>query len=394
MMRLTKRRFVQLAGLSIAHRILPGHLFAQQTAAQQIAAQKAARRPPNKVIIVTFGGGVRYSETFAPEGLQNIPRLVALREKGYFFNSCINSGVLSHFNSTASILTGNWQRVDDFGFQPPAGPTLFEYYRKQSGAGPLDAWAVATNKSFASMGWGSDRDFGQPYGANVVLPKQLLLEAVQEVVKRGAEGGVANREDVLRRLEGVLNEGYEGVGWTIFQAGRKLDRQVRDTLVRGLVEYINGPEAPTSGDELTFFITREIMREFAPRLILVNFWDMDVAHWGSYSLYLNAITKTDRLTGMLWEEVQANQSYKDKTTLLVLPELGRDGDKNTANGFLNHRSGDPSCRNTWLLAMGTAVPPGQTERPVHHVDVAATAAELLGVKAAGLAGVPMRELLL
>ena len=41
--------------------------------------------------------------------------LVAMRPESYFFNSCINSGVLSHFNSTASILTGNWQRVDDFG---------------------------------------------------------------------------------------------------------------------------------------------------------------------------------------------------------------------------------------------------------------------------------------
>lgn len=385
MLSLSKRRFVQLAGLSIANRILPGSLGAQEP---------PARRSSHKVIVVTFGGGVRYSETFAPEGLHNIPRLVALRPEGYFFKSCVNSGVLSHFNSTASILTGNWQRVDDFGFQPPAGPTLFEQFRKQTGAGPLDAWVVATNKSFASMGWSSDRSFGQPYGANVVLPKQLLLEAVQEVVKKGTAGGVADREGVLRRLEGVLSEGYEGIGWTIFQGGRNLDRQVRETLLRGLVEYINGPEAPTSGDELTFFITREIMREFAPRLMLVNFWDMDVAHWGSYSLYLNAITKTDRLTGMLWDEIQANPNYRDKTTMLVLPELGRDGDQNAANGFLNHRSGDPSCRNMWLLAMGAGVPRGETDRPVHHVDVAATAAELLGVKAVGMTGSPMRELML
>ena len=384
MLSLSKRRFVQLAGLSIANRILPGSLGAQEP---------PARRSSHKVIVVTFGGGVRYSETFAPEGLHNIPRLVALRPEGHFFKSCVNSGVLSHFNSTASILTGNWQRVDDFGFQPPAGPTLFEQFRKQTGAGPLDAWVVATNKSFASMGWSSDRSFGQPYGANVVLPKQLLLEAVQEVVKKGT-AGVADREGVLRRLEGVLSEGYEGIGWTIFQGGRNLDRQVRETLLRGLVEYINGPEAPTSGDELTFFITREIMREFAPRLMLVNFWDMDVAHWGSYSLYLNAITKTDRLTGMLWDEIQANPNYRDKTTMLVLPELGRDGDQNAANGFLNHRSGDPSCRNMWLLAMGAGVPRGETDRPVHHVDVAATAAELLGVKAVGMTGSPMRELML
>ena len=385
MLSLSKRRFVQLAGLSIANRILPGSLGAQEP---------PARRSSHKVIVVTFGGGVRYSETFAPEGLHNIPRLVALRPEGHFFKSCVNSGVLSHFNSTASILTGNWQRVDDFGFQPPAGTTFFDQFRKQTGAGPLDAWVVSTNKSFASMGWSSDRSFGQPYGANVVLPKQLLLEAVQEVVKKGTAGGVADREGVLRRLEGVLSEGYEGIGWTIFQGGRNLDRQVRETLLRGLVEYINGPEAPTSGDELTFFITREIMREFAPRLMLVNFWDMDVAHWGSYSLYLNAITKTDRLTGMLWDEIQANPNYRDKTTMLVLPELGRDGDQNAANGFLNHRSGDPSCRNMWLLAMGAGVPRGETDRPVHHVDVAATAAELLGVKAVGMTGSPMRELML
>jgi hypothetical protein len=381
---LSKRRFLQLAGLSISNRILPGWLRAQEV---------FSGKSENKVILVTFGGGVRYSETFAPEGLQNIPRLAALRPKGYFFKSCINSGVLSHFNSTASIVTGHWQRVDDFGFQPPDSPTIFELFRKQTGAGPLDAWVVATNKSFALMGSSADRSFGSPYGANVVLPKQLLLEAVEEVVKQRAAGGVANREIVLQRLESVLTEGYEGLGWTIFQAGRKLDRQVRETLLRGLVEYINGPEAPTSGDELTFFITREIMREFAPRLILVNFWDMDVAHWGSYSLYLNAIIKTDRLTGMLWDEVQSNARYRGKTTMLVLPELGRDGDRNTANGFLNHRSGDPSCRNMWLLAMGAGVPCGETDRVVHHVDVASTAAELLGIKAAGLAGMPFRELL-
>jgi arylsulfatase A-like enzyme len=48
----------------------------------------------------------------------------------------------------------------------------------------------------------------------------------------------------------------------------------------------------------------------------------------------------------------------------------------------------------WLLAMGAGVPRGETERPVYHIDVAATAAELLGVKAGQLAGAPMRELLL
>lgn len=396
------RDFLRLAGLTIASRIVPSPLL------NLWAAAKENRRPQRKVILVTFGGGVRYSETFAPTGLANIPHLAKLRPQGHFYAQCQNNGVLSHFNSTGSIVTGNWQRVDDFGFQPPASPTIFELYRKASGAGPMDAWVVATNKSFAAMGHSSQPSLGLPFGANVVLPKQLLLDAVKEIVERptrqnssrpnSTQRNVADRDAIHAQLRGILEEGYEGVGWTIFKGNRGLDAKVRTTLTKALGEFIHGPEMPSSGDELTFFISREVMREFAPRLLLVNFWDMDVAHWGSYSLYLQAITRTDRLVGMLWDEVQSNPHYKDQTTLLVLPELGRDGDANTANGFLNHRSGDASCRNMWMLALGQGIPAGATDRPIAHVDMAATAAAILGLSpaklGASLQGQPLPEVLL
>lgn len=368
---LSKRQFLQAAGLSVANRIVTRGAEPAESA--------------RKVIIVTFGGGVRYNETFSGDGLRNIPRLAGLRGEGRFFRDCRNLGVLSHYNSTASILTGQWQRVDDFGFQPPASATLFEAYRQQRKAGPMDAWAICTNKSFSSIGAAVGA------GANVVLPKQLLLEAVKDVVKKGSGLGVADRENIHRRLETILQEGYEGVGWTVFKGGRELDTKVRETLTHALVEYIHGPESPTSGDELTFFMAREVMREFAPRVMLVNFWDMDVAHWGSYSLYLQAVTRTDRLTGMLWDEVQENKNYRDKTSLLILPELGRDGDANASNGFLNHRSGDASCRNMWMLALGAGVGKGEVERPVAHIDIAATTAEMLGVKL-DCAGKVIREI--
>ena len=73
---MNKRRFVQLAGLSIAHRILPHRLWARPW----VPTQDAKRN----VIIVTFGGGVRYSETFAPDGLRNIPALAAFSPKDTF----------------------------------------------------------------------------------------------------------------------------------------------------------------------------------------------------------------------------------------------------------------------------------------------------------------------
>ena len=137
-------------------------------------------------------------------------------------------------------MTGNWQRVDDFGFEQAKSPTIFEYYRKTRRVPATDAWAICTNKSFVSMGATRVRGYGGAVGANVVLPKQLLLEAVDEVIKQDLDQGVADRENVLRQLEGILNAGYEGIGWTIFRGGRQLDRQVKETLKRGPVEYICG----------------------------------------------------------------------------------------------------------------------------------------------------------
>jgi hypothetical protein len=43
--------------------------------------------------------------------------------------------------------------------------------------------------------------------------------------------------------------------------------------------------------------------------------------------------------------------------------------------------------------MGAGAGPGEIERPVFHVDLAATTAELLGFKAAEITGRPLREIL-
>jgi hypothetical protein len=383
---LTKRQFLRAAGLAIAPRILPRWALA---AAQEKRKKSAGRH----IIVVTFGGGCRYAETFTPEGLVNIPRLAALRPQGYFFKNCVNSGILSHFNATSSIITGNWQWVNDFGADYAQSPTLFEAYRKATGAGAMDTWVVASNKVFSRIGASGSPSLGLPYGANVVLPKLLLTEAIKGVVRARPRSGVTDRETVERQLEGLLNEGYEGLGWTVFKTGQELDANVRETLTKALVNYIHGPDKPSTGDELSFFIAREVMREFAPKVLLVNFWDMDVAHWGSYSLYLRAIQKTDELTGRLWDEVQSNASYRDKTTMIVVPELGRDGDMDAANGFLNHRSGDPSCRNVWALAVGGGIAKGEADRPISHVDLCATAAGLLEIPMVGMAGKTLPEIL-
>src|SRR5207248_10672139 len=81
-----------------------------------------------------------------------------------------------------------------------------------------------------------------------------------------------------------------------------------------------------------------------------------------------------------WLPVKSSPLSRDRTTLLVIPEVGRDGDVH-GNGFANHRGGDESCRRVWLLALGAGVPRGTgSGRPIRHIDVAPTVAQILGVK--------------
>ncbi len=380
-----RRNFLKLVAAFLAENFLPRRARA--------ARAREPEKPKSRVIVVTFGGGARYQDTFAPEGWVNIPHLTTdLVAQGLFYPVARNEGLTGHFNSTSALLTGCWQNVDSFGSEPPATPTVFESFRKERRLPPEETWVIATNKSFSLIGGSQVRDYGDPYAGNVILPKQLLLEAIRAAVSTNQGPGVEDRENLAREMLSALDEGYENYGWQVYNSGRRLGRELKESLSKSLLDYFNDPSVPASGDELTFFMTKEIMSRFAPSLLLVNFWDIDIAHYGSYSLYLQAIRRTDRLVYELWQHVQSLPQYRDRTTLLVIPEVGRDGDIH-GNGFANHRSGDESCRRVWLLACGAGVPRGAaSERPVRHIDVAPTVAALLGFKMLTCDGKPLLEL--
>lgn len=381
-----RRNFLKLAAAFIAEHLLPRRVM---------AARGSYQKPGHKAIVVTFGGGARYQDTMAPEGWVNIPHLTRdLVPQGMLYPAAFNQGITGHFNSSAALITGNWQNVDSFGSEPPVTPTVFEFFRKEHRLPPEETWVVATNKSFSLIGGSHVRGYGNEVAANVILPKQLLLEAIQSAVSTDLGPGVEDREAFAKQMMSALDEGYESYGWQVFDSGRKLDTDLRRSLGKSLLDYFSDPRVPSSGDELTFFMAKEIMNRFSPSLLLVNFWDIDIAHYGSYSLYLQAIERTDRLVYELWQHVQSSPAYKDRTTLMVIPEVGRDGDIH-GNGFSNHRSGDDSCRRVWLLTLGLGVPRNTgSERPIQHVDVAPTVAEILGFKLPDTQGKALAELAL
>lgn len=381
----SKRNFLRAAGLLVAGSMLP-----------QLRAQQEAGATPgsgHKIIVVIIGG-VRRAETFAPQGFQNIPHLTRdLLPNALFFPHARNEGVTAHFNAIASILTGNWQRVDDWGKLAPTTPTLFEQFRKGLRAQRSETWMVASNKALTSqIGASSSAQYGQAYGANVVFPKQLMLMAVEEALRGGRTASMADRARVQAELESALEgSNYEGLGWNVFDASDQLDPRVEGSIKSAIASFVRN-DGPTSGDELTFYMTREIMRKFAPSVLTVAFSDVEAAHFGSFAMHLAGIRTIDRLAWQLWQEVEQNPEYRGRTTLFILPEFGRDPDGSSTNGFFNHRANEESTRDSWMMALGAAVDKPQViERPIRHVDLCPTFAGLLGCRSIDAQGVRLEE---
>ena len=367
-------------------------LVVEQWAGMRRLAYGEDRRDPGRKVIVLTCGGIRREDTFGEDGLANIPHLHGdLLQRAAFYPLVRNDGVTAHYNTVSSILTGKWQRLDDWGKSRPESPTLFEFLRKQMQLKPEQTWYISSNKALTNqIGASSTRDFGPDFGANVIFPKQLLINAVVHAAAEGRAVKGTDRASVVPELQAILNsDNYDGLGWTISGNPSSLDTPTLGVMQQAIDDLIR-TNAPATGDEFTYLVSTEVMRRFAPSFLAITFSDMEVAHFGSYSLHLAGIRTVDRLVFELWNTIQTLPSYKDKTTLFVLPEFGRDLDGSTTNGFFNHRQNSESTRMTWMLCLGEAVRRAQTiENPIEQIDICPSIARLFELKGLDLPGKPL-----
>lgn len=344
---------------------------------------RAASLPRNKkVVVITFGGGARDQETFAPEGQENVPNMLRdLIPRATFFTQVVNHGILGHYVATASLATGAYETINNFASLPPENPTVFEYYRKELKRPSSDTWVVAPSNGFNRIGESSHRSYGEGMGARVILPKHLLTAAMSS--------GHADYEHLLR-------DNYETPYFTPELAGGgEFELQQLEGLLKLSVDDFKAhARTLSSPDELSVYIARQLMRQVAPSLLWITMHDIDIAHAGTYSLYVEGIRRTDRLCAEVWKMIESEPEYAGKTTLLVLPDFGRDADGDPGgNGFQHHRTGDPLSRTTWLLAVGPGIREGVVhDRPVDSTDLVPTIGSMFGFSAAYSQGRPIQEI--
>jgi hypothetical protein len=334
-----------------------------------------------KVVVITFGGGARDQETFAPEGQENIPNLMTeLIPQSTFFSQVINKGILGHYVATASLATGVYETFNNFAAVPPENPTVFEYFRKDLKRPASDAWVVAPSNGFNRIGGSNHRSFGPSLGANVILPKHLLTAAT---------GPSTDYEHLLR-------DNYETPLYTPQLGGSEFELEQLESILKLSVDDFKGrARTLSSPDELSVYIVRQLMRQVAPSLLWITMHDIDIAHAGAYSLYIDGIRRTDRLCADIWKTIETEPEYAGNTTLFILPDFGRDSDEDSGgNGFQHHRTGDALSRTTWMMALGAGIRQGMVfDRPLQPTDLVPTIGSMLGFSATLAQGTPISELL-
>jgi hypothetical protein len=368
----SRRDFLRsAAGVALGSALMSASPFVRGVA----AAKK------RKVIVITFGGGARDQETFAPQGQENIPHLLQeLVPQSSFFTQVRNQGILGHYVATASLATGVYETINNFSALPPEHPTVFEYFRKDLNRPASDAWVVAPSNGFNRIGESGSRSYGQGMGARVVLPKHLLTAAMS--------GSTTDYEHLLR-------DNYETPLYTPQLAGSEFElHQLEMILKLSLDDFKAHARTLSSPDELSVYIARRLMQQEAPSLLWITMHDIDIAHAGAYSLYIEGIQRTDRLCGEIWKAVQSEPEYAGNTTMFILPDFGRDADEDSGgNGFQHHRTGDAASRTTWMMALGAGVREGVVyDRPMQSIDLVPTLGAMMGFSPSLSQGKTIKEL--
>lgn len=352
------------------------------------ATCKAALPDPKarKLIVVLFGGGTRSSESIDDPEHRFIPRL---------WNEMVPCGTLLtnmrveqrvvHPNCAASTMTGHWEWDDNDWSRPVAHPSIFEIFRKSRQAPDTAAWAFVYASILRNMGHSLTPGYGSDFAANVVEPPTIPRTTADEMTRRMhaavAEGSTEAELRAAHRCS---------------QLARATSRISRDGLrskrARTFLdqEYEAWKSAAGTTSHDVFLTDRAItcMRTFAPDVLVVAYGEIDCAHYGSWSRYVEAVARTDQLTWRLWRAAEQHDAYRGRTLMLILPDHGRELDGPGKWGFIHHsdfytnQGADEGCHRVWMLALGPGVEAGrQIARPVPTTSVAATGLEYLGLPA-------------
>jgi hypothetical protein len=120
-------------------------------------------------VVIAVIDGARYSETFGAETMY-IPNIWnTLRPQGTIWTNFRNEGLTKTDPGHATIASGVWQKIDNVGTLRSADPTIFEYFRKYTGATEQSCAVYSGKPKLEILTYSRNLDYGKTYKASFFL---------------------------------------------------------------------------------------------------------------------------------------------------------------------------------------------------------------------------------
>jgi rhamnogalacturonyl hydrolase YesR len=141
-------------------------------------------------------------------------------------------------------------------------------------------------------------------------------------------------------------------------------------------------------------VLKERMANQKPRLVYAILPHVDSSgHVDEYPKYLETIKHADDLIWDVWNTIQSDPFYKEKTTLVVTTDHGRHT-TGIKDGYKSHGDTCEGCRKTYALFIGPDIKKGyEYKKECHQVDLAPTIGQLMGFATPAADGKPLMDVL-
>ena len=170
-----------------------------------------------------------------------------------------------------------------------------------------------------------------------------------------------------------VNAGYE------IAAGRNLSK--REIFLNELQGIIPGHWGSVRQDAFTHHYALEYVKKHQPKVVFISYGETDdFAHDGRYDEYLKSARRTDQFIQQLWQWIQSQAVYKNKTTFLITTDHGRG--TIPAQNWKHHGDEIQGADQIWLAVIGPDTPSTgeqKAEGQLYQNQIAKTAAAFLGV---------------
>lgn len=280
------------------------------------AIAQDADEPIAENVIMIIIDGIRYDHGFGA-GPVNMPYLWNELGPQASINTSFYTETLTSTNSGhGSMVTGTWQVLRNDGSERPTMPTFTEYLRQQRGIEAHEAQVVTGKPKLDVLTYCTHPHFGPQFGGVAVASANF-------------------------NAHNASGEVY------------KMDFEVFENAI-------------------------EILQNDKPKHLVITFPSVDIyGHLDRFNDYIKAIQTADSLVYEIWQYIQSDPFYADKTIMTVTNDHGRHDDSN--GGYQHHGCGCEGCRKIMFLAIGPGIKMNMTTDVRRTlIDIVPTAAEIIG----------------